>query len=402
MMSDRRGYSTKIIRLESGERFPLMVSRATGLPDAQVCSYSISQQRKGSINSAKREVDSLCLLHEWLDEQDIDLTQRVESGTLFAPHEIDMLSEWMRASKKAPGIIRGTPIPRAVKADTHSDRLGWTYDYIAWRTAPIIHRASSPSHAINLRAHLTAIHEQIDSLRRSGRKGQRTGLTDEQREFLLAVCRPDDTRNPFKPETRYRNFAIVLMLDELGTREGEPLVLKAAEDIRLHGASPSIVIVPRPNDPDEVRHKPPLVKTLGRTLIVSRILATVLDTYALRHRAALKGARRQPFFFMGTKGDGAAMSLDSVYDIFEVLRLRFPDNLPADLNPHKMRHTWNARFRRRAVELGWTDAFRDTVNNYLMGWAKNSKQSVNYSHSEIVKEASRILLDLQGKIETMA
>jgi integrase len=192
------------------------------------------------------------------------------------------------------------------------------------------------------------------------------------------------------------------MLDELGTREGEPLVLKAVEDLKLHGGSPRIIITPRPNDPDEVRHKPPLVKTQGRTLVVSRVLASVLDTYGMRHRAKLKGAKRQPFFFMGTKGDGAAMTLDSVYDIFEVLRLRFPNDLPSDLNPHKMRHTWNARFREKAAVLGWSDGYREIINNYLMGWAKNSKQSANYSHSEIVKEAERILLDLQGKIEATA
>ena len=95
------------------------------------------------------------------------------------------------------------------------------------------------------------------------------------------------------------------------------------------------------------------------------------------------------------------MSLDSLYDIFDVLRKRFPDELPADLNPHKMRHTWNARFRRRAKELGWTDAFRDLINNHLMGWAKDSKQSTNYSHSEIVREAQRILIDLQAQIEAI-
>ena len=188
-MTEKQGYSTRLIRLLSGERFALMVSRATGLPDPQVCSYSISQHRNGSINSAKREVDSLCLLHEWLDKHDIDLTQRVESGALFAPHEIDMLSEWMRSSKKAPRSVRGMPIPRIVKLNTHSDRLGWSYDYIRWRTAPIIQRASTPAHAINQRARLSEIGEQISSLRRSGKKAQRDALTDEQREFLLAVCR---------------------------------------------------------------------------------------------------------------------------------------------------------------------------------------------------------------------
>lgn len=401
MVKTETGYSTKVIRMDSGERFPLMVACATGMPDAHVCSYSTSHHRKGSINTAKREIDALCLLHEWLDTQKINLGQRIESGQLFTPQEVEILSESMRASKKAPKIIAGKLVPPIVHADTHSTRMAWAYDYIRWRTAPIIARASSPAHAINLRARLTETKEQIESLCASGRQTQRESLTDEQRDFLLQVCRPDDPRNPFKPQTRYRNFAIVLLLDELGTREGEPLVLKGVEDVVLHGSNPRVIIIPRPNDPDEKRNKPPLVKTAGRTLFLSKLLASVLDTYATHHRSKLKGVKKQPYFFMGTR-DGLAMSLDSIYDIFEVLRDSFPTDLPPNLSPHLLRHTWNARFRARASELGWKAGFRDAVNNYLMGWAKNSKQSNNYAHSEIVKEAQGMLTHLQAQIENMA
>ena len=398
MVRSTVGYSTKIIRMESGERFPLMVSRATGLPDAQVCSYSTANHRKGSINSAKREVDAICLLHEWLDEHQIDLDQRIQSGRLLDPQEIEMLSETLRASKKAPRVVAGKSVTRIVHPDTHMARMGWAFDYIRWRTAPIISRASSPAHAINMRSRLTETGEQIASLCTSGTQAEKDALTDEQRQFLLEVCRPDDPRNPFKPQTRHRNFAVVLMLDELGLREGEPLVLKGIEDVHLHGSETRIVITPRPNDPDEKRRKPPLVKTAGRTLIISKLLASVMNAYGTQHRGKAPGAKKIPYFFLGTRG-GRAMSLDSIYDIFEVLRDAFPADLPRNLSPHIMRHTWNSRFRARAKELGWEDAFRTVINNYLMGWAKNSKQSNRYGHTEIVREAQRMLVHLQAQIE---
>lgn len=401
MVRSEDGYSTRVIRMESGERFPLMISRATGLPDAQVCSYSTAHHRKGSINSAKREIEAICLLHEWLDKHEIDLGQRVESGRLFDPQEIEMLSEAMRGSKKPPKTVAGKSVARIVHPDTHATRMGWAFGFIRWRTAPIIARASSPALAINIRARLTETEEQIDSLCASGTQAQKDGLTDEQRTFLLQVCRPDDPRNPFKPQTRHRNFAVVLMLDELGLREGEPLVLKGVEDVFLHGSDTRIVIVPRPNDPDEKRRKPPLVKTAGRTLILSKLLASVLDNYGTRHRGKAPGAKKNPYFFMGTRG-GIAMSLDSIYDIFEILRDEFPAELPSNFSPHIMRHTWNSRFRRRAKELGWEDAFRDVVNNYLMGWAKNSKQASRYGHTEIVREAQRMLIHLQTQVEGLA
>lgn len=378
-----------------------MVSRSTGTPDPHVCRYSIVHHRTCSINTAKREIDSLALFHEWLDAKEIDLIQRVESGQLLLPAEIDALSEYLRRSKNGPRLVAGKTVPRIVAANTHSDRMSWTRDYLRWRAAPIIAR-SSDLKAINFRERLNEVVNQINALRKSGKQKQRSGLTEDQRNFLLAVCRPDDSRNPFKPQTRFRNFAIILMLDELGLREGEPLVLKGVEDVKLHGSTPRIIIIPRPHDPDEIRRKPPLVKTAGRTLFLSKLLASVLNRYGVEFRSQQKGSKRQAYFFMGTKGDGAAMSLEAVYDIFKVLRTRFPDQLPPDLNPHKMRHTWNARFLKRATELGWEAPFRATVNNYLMGWAKNSKQSFRYGHDEIVRQAQIVLSDLQMQAETLA
>lgn len=395
------GYRTKIIRMGSGERFPLMISCATRQPDAHVSTYSIVHHRMVSINTAKREIDGLCLFHEWLDQHNIELSERLESGRLFSPIEVDSLSESLRASKKQARIVNGEKVRRIVSANTHGDRLAASCRYIKWRMAPLIVRIADPARAIDARQRLKATEEQIEQLCKTNRQTQREGLTEEERAFLLEVCRPDDPRNPFKPATRYRNYAIILFLDELGTREGEPLGLKGVSDVHLSGSHPRIIITPRPNDPDEKRREPPLVKTMGRTLAISPQLASVLNTYANLHRSKLAGAKRQHYFFMGTR-NGYAMSLDSIYDIFVVLRNRFPDKLPNDLNPHKMRHTWNARFKRRANELGWGEAITKVVNNYLMGWAKNSKQSAKYSHSEIVREAHRILTIMQSDLETIA
>ncbi|MFY0108248.1 hypothetical protein ABTP98_19430, partial [Acinetobacter baumannii] len=88
---------------------------------------------------------------------------------------------------------------------------------------------------------LTETGDQIKSLCTSGKQQQKEALTDQQRQFLLEVCRPDNPLNPFKPQTRHRNFAVVLMLDELGLREGEPLVLKGVEDVHLHGSETRII-----------------------------------------------------------------------------------------------------------------------------------------------------------------
>lgn len=381
--------------MESGERFALMIDRATGMPDPHVCKYSATYHRHRSINSAERELDALCLFHEWLDERGIDLAERVMGGAYLYPDEVEALSNRLRSSKRPPRVLGNSIVPRIVSANTHQDRMNWAFAYTNWRAAPYIARAADPSQAINMRDRLTELKEQMKGLCACGTEKVREALTDEQRCFLLTVTRPDDPRNPFRPNTRHRNFALILMYDELGLRKGEPLTLKG-EDVMLFGSHPRLIFVPRPDDPEETRAKPPLLKTAGRSLITSALLSKTLNDYAVNQRPKMRNSKKIPYYFLNTKDNGEALSLDGVDDIFRTLKNRFPEELPTDFSAHIVRHTWNSRFRRLAAERNWESPFRDTVNNFIMGWAKNSTQSKRYAHTEISREAEQILADLQS------
>ena len=113
--------------MESGERFALMIDRATGMPDPHVCKYSATHHRHRSINSAERELDALCLFHEWLDERGIDLGERVMGGAYLYPDEVEALSNKLRSSKRPPRVLGNSIVPRIVSANTHQDRMNWAF-----------------------------------------------------------------------------------------------------------------------------------------------------------------------------------------------------------------------------------------------------------------------------------
>lgn len=376
-----------------------MIHRDSGLPEPWVCRYLLTKLRQDSINVQTHAVDALCLFNEWCVIDDIDLVSRFDTGELFSEMEIENLSEFLRTSKKPFNVINRIKVGRVVVGNTHKERFKRVERFVRWRMSHVLPSIADSSRAEKVSENLSRFKRASKELTKGSKQKQREALTDDELQFLMKVIRPDDPRNPFTPETRQRNFALVLMIAELGIRQGEPLVLKS-EHINISGRSPTIRIEPNPNDPEEFRKDPPLVKTNGRELPMSPLLASTVDKYIMNFRTAVPGYKRNPFIFLAIR-TGDAMSLDAVYEIFRILRRRFPDSLPPDLSAHKLRHTWNTRFRRLASEYGWESAFRRVINNYIMGWSKTSKQDTRYGHTEIAREASRILQALQGQISQL-
>lgn len=396
-MASQVGYRAERTRLQSGERFPLIVKAATGLPCAWACRYSLYRHRTKSISTAKRELEGVCLLYDWADRHGIDLDERIGTGNLFSAQEVEALTEALRISRKAPRILRNQPVARVVKANTHGDYVRSINHYLTWRVSHVTTAMATADPRIPaISGRLKEVKAQLKSSVSSNPQADRLGLTEEQQIFLLQAVHPESSINPFHPETRHRNYALLLLLFELGTRRAEPLTLKG-QHLQLNGASPRVIIEPRPDDPDEMRADPPLVKTLGRTLPVSPMLARTLDIYVSQHRRALRNAKKQVYIFLESV-EGHAMSLASVSDVFEVLRRRFPDELPLDFSPHILRHTWNDRFTAAAKGVGLEEKFLEVVRNYLMGWDKNSKQAARYSRREIERQAGLLMLALQDQM----
>lgn len=184
---------------------------------------------------------------------------------------------------------------------------------------------------------------------------------------------------------------------ELGIRRAEPLVLKHNHLHLRDRENPTLVIVPGANDPEDLRRCQPLVKTAGRVLPLSPLLALTIDVYITEHRSKISNVKKNPFVVVETT-NGRSMALSTIYGIFVTLRQRFPEDFPPAFSIHIMRHTWNDRFKAQAKAKGLNEAEIKTVGNYIMGWTKTPGQSTNYNRRHTEMQSTKILTAMQQNL----
>lgn len=393
-------YTVKTIRLRSGERFPLLLNSRSRMPQAQVADYSLTYHRSVPANTSKRAITAIGMFHSWAERRGIDLDARFGTGNLFNSDEVTSLAEslWERRPANAVEPSVNMP-PRSVVGATHGYRVDEVFKYLRWRTSQIVSSlAVHDSRIHNINDRLAGIENQLRSLKGSSVSNSRGQLTPEQCLRLFEIVRPGAPENPFHRDTQLRNFFLLLMYYELGVRKAEPLVLKGSH--LKFGNNPLITITYTPNDVRDPRRDQPSVKTVSRTLPMSRLLASTADRL-LRDRATNRkisaAARKSPFVILDSKL-GQPLSLDATYDIFVVIRRRFPDDFPPDFASHHLRRTWNYQYSLACEANGVEEKYSDPIRRYIMGWSKTSVQPENYNQKYIEQQAFKILLGMQDSL----
>ena len=104
MFCDSVRYSVNNVIMEGGERFALLIDKATGLPDTYTTRYSavFLRSKGGSVNSMAKAMRAVALALEWAETRGIDLTQRIDSGDLLTQEETTDLVNWLRLSRRKP------------------------------------------------------------------------------------------------------------------------------------------------------------------------------------------------------------------------------------------------------------------------------------------------------------
>jgi integrase len=225
----------------------------------------------------------------------------------------------------------------------------------------------------------------------------RQGLDEVALKRLREVIQPEHGDNPWEPDVRFRNGLMVLMLWSLGIRHGELLALET-RDVTFAPDRAFIRIVRRPDNPADPRSPRPAVKTLCREIVLETQLANLLRSYIMGQRREHPAARRHPFVFVSS-ANGAPLTPSSLNKVFQALRRRVQD-LPNELSPHVMRHSWNDAFSAASdranpnqTEVEKTQEQR--MRSYLMGWKPDSQMAGRYSRRWTRDAANERLLSLQ-------
>ncbi|WP_157883293.1 tyrosine-type recombinase/integrase [Pseudomonas sp. ATCC 13867] len=366
-------------------------------------------------NTIANALRALQLFVTFLESEGIDLRKRLSDGLVLKLYEVEALAQACRrplealsavaevapaaASRRAQNMrlerfrsrLSGS-VEDAVNPAVTATRLQCIRDYVGWMAEiHLAQQAATPQSRGELRAAVDAFRHALDARMPSGGASQeREGVPPEIRSRLLEVTRPDAPQNPWVDDfARCRNALIVDWLYYLGLRRGELLSLRVS-DIDFRRCV--VHVFRRPDALDDPRRSQPVVKTRARELPLSQVLLDATRNYIVELRSSRPQARKHEFLFVAASG--APLSMPAFAKVFTVLRSKIPD-LPDDLTPHTLRHTWNDRF---SEEMDHNKVSEDTerkARSYLMGWSETSGTAVVYTRRHVREKAKQVSLDLQ-------
>lgn len=413
-------YLIQQVVLSSGERLPFLCSRATGLPLFEPTVYALASLRSANLSSATihQALRAVMVLQLVLDDLAINLTQRLQDGRLLELGEIQELVRQCRyplesivaaqdrgaKSKVVPllskhGRKASGSEASLVDSDTAAIRLMYVHRYLKWRTTDHALRmgASNPLRASFLEAaglSLDALHGTFPRASARTAHDEREGLADDHLSMLLGAIEPESEANPWTgAHPKARNELIVRWLLELGIRRGELLGVRISD---INFQTNEVLIARRADDGADPRKHQPNTKTNARLLPLGERLSRLTRSYVQGPRRATKGARKHDYLFVAN-GTGRPLTQAAVNKVFEVLRARVPD-LPQNLSPHVLRHTWNDEFSKLMDETKVSEEREKQMRSRLMGWSDTSETAATYTRRHTRRKAKEASIALQRKL----
>ncbi len=402
----------------------MLCSRATGLPLFEPTLFSLTQLRgrNRSTSTIQQALRSVMVLYLVLGRLGVDLSMRLKEGRLLDLGEIEELVRACRMPldsylqlghfntglsvrkainlEKAKARTKNRPTSVEVDAGTAAIRIHYCRDYLNWcvtRQLVKLRRADELFSCLKKTAEVAidAFEGRMPQHSRRAVVQKRQGLPEDALMRLMAVIEPTSPDNPWKGKhSRERNYLIINWLLSLGVRRGELLGVHTSD---INFQSNEVLIARRADDPNDPRKNQPNTKTNARLLALDEELSTLTQRYVMSTRKSLAGARRHQFLFVAN-GTGAPMTLVAINKIFSTLRAKCPD-LPEDLTPHVLRHTWNDQFSVLMDDQRIPAEIEQKIRSRLMGWSETSGTAAIYTRRHIQKKAIDASLKLQGKLK---
>lgn len=415
-------YYIKKVLFSTGERFPMLIDKETGIPDYWCTVFSITRHRsKGdAVNTIEQVLRSLMLLKIFLNNyslEGIDLEKRLEHGKILHLHEIESLCDTCKlplkeicmditVAEKSKQSINTSSLEKfrsntskkqviTISSAATGNRIRVIRDFLVWMVD--IHMAKLPERDMTFillkdakELVKSTLESRIPSASGNSSKSAPMGLSEEAIDKLFEVVDRGSPYNPWKNNfTKSRNELIILWLYQFGLRRSELLGLKISD---LNFQSETFNIVRRADDPEDPRLNQPLVKTHGRKITMpNKIVRLTLD-YITKQRTRLPQAHTHEFLFVASK-TGAPMSLDTVNKVFSKLKENYPDIL-GSLTPHILRHTWNDNFSALMDERNESEEKEQKMRSYLMGWSETSGSAETYTKRHVQRKANETILQM--------
>ncbi|BEJ47720.1 site-specific integrase [Aeromonas dhakensis] len=397
-----KNYRVTTFVMDSGERYCMVVDRATGLPMYYPTLFLTTQirNRGNAFSTTLAAANNLVLLLRFVDRRGINLEQRFLNKDFFKPHELDDLRDFAQCKQgKKPLMVPSKPwledaTINTVDNGTQHSRLTTFANYLRWYA---MHILKTPE--LEVVEQINAMAEQT-KMRRPSKKGRNSdlqdrSLSDVQLDALFELIQPGSESNPFSIDVQRRNRLMILLLFYLGIRGGELLNIRI-QDIDF--STNRIRVVRRADERADSRTNEPNAKTRERLLPLAESLVQELHRYITQDRRNVRNAKKNDYLFVTYKRGptvGNPISKGGYHKIFTVVRAVSPQLYAA--TGHSLRHTWNRKFSERmdAMDEQVSEERQEQVRSYLMGWRAGSGTAATYNKRFIQQKGFEAALALQ-------
>lgn len=380
----------------SGNQLPILLDE-DGLPIPAPNEFVLSR-RALATNTLTRNLNELAALYKWFSREGIDPVQRIASADSFKEAEIrGSLIEHLRRDLSNYRTVKKlvvSPLTFNQRLTTVRQYLGWLYE---------IYLGSMPHSDLRyerIRDQKNRLMLWLESAfinAPPSNKGLAKGLSDNQVKFLIKILDPNESiffgRDP---AVRFRNYISIMIMLNYGLRPGELLSLRV-QDIEF-GAISAIRITRRPDDPQDVRRPRPKIKRNGRVLPIDNPdFARHLDAYIMTWRDLLEAKSDAASDYLILSDEGKPLSQSSITQFFQIIRNRFPNELPTNLTAKSLRHTFSSNMEKQLRELGVQEDKRAEALAYLRGDSSLTSQ-LTYIMQEIEEQANLAMKKYHKKL----
>ncbi|MFS1916166.1 MULTISPECIES: site-specific integrase [unclassified Vibrio] len=344
-------------------------------------------------------------------QKNIDLVERVASGTFLSIEEID---GYIRAckfyvdtedesesgtvvsltDKRIRDAIHATSNSQPeVSAHTFHQRLNRLKAYIEFLYVYHHYDKAETEQQISTDDQFNKFKLYISTAISSSRKDNtitkdplESVIPSDKFFNLLEVIQERSSNNPFK-SSKLRNQIITQILIDTGVRVGAVLKLKVSDLVDDWG-NPRFLLTRTPDDPTDTRRLPAANKTKALSVSISHDLMKLIKLYIETVRKSTPNSHEHDFLFISEKGRtiGKPMSYNAIHKVIKTIG----DCVGIALHPHLLRHKWNEIFENKAKAKGFSPDKIEDLRKYAMGWVEDSKMASVYNEFQLAMTIAEI------------
>lgn len=339
------------------------------------------------LNTTENYLRDVAIAYNWALGRGVSLEFKLEQLAKFSPMEITSLAQRLCRTAQGQSARQSTCMRRLESLKSFID---FSFDhYIELRRLSLSEQTQAEKNKSKIIKKLRK--KILQNSKQAEPSIPATSLTQAEVLQIIETIDPYSLSNPFSTaEIRYRNFCMIQVMLETLARRGE-VVLIELDDLDL-GYRPTIRIKRPTTNNQQMRKDGASLKTRGRIVPISTILAKALDEYISNYREKLLFPRRpSTALFLSTR-DGRRLSARTVNTVIRTMAdAPGLKGLGKRLHPHGLRST-AANIARSLLEnspatnINVTDSLA-----FLGGWSTDSPMVQQYTRQSISDRLGQLL-----------